>query len=463
MDALGVVFGIGVGLAIGAAVAWALAGARAAALRERLSGREREGEATAERARQLDGELRVSRTQLADSMARQAELTATLEHERRTAEEKLALLSDATRQLSDAFKALSADALRSNNQSFLELAKATLEKLHSDAKGDLEQRQKAVEGLVAPIKESLQKVDAQIQTLEQAREHAYGGLSQQVRSLIETQEKLQAETGNLVKALRTPTVRGRWGEIQLKRVVEIAGMIPYCDFVEQETIATDDGRLRPDLIVNLPGGKKVVVDAKTPLQAYLESLDALDDGARAARLKDHVRQVRAHMEQLAAKAYWAQFSSTPDFVVMFVPGESFFSAALEQDPALIEAGVSHKVLIATPITLIALLRTVAYGWTQEQLAANAERISDLGRQLYERVATLAGHFEELRKALQRSVEAYNSAVGSFESRVLVGARRFKELGAGTPPEIEPPRTIETTARALQAPEEQVALPLPSKS
>jgi len=351
-------------------------------------------------------------------------------------------------ELRPAFQALAADALRSNNESFLALATTRLGTYEAEAKGDLEARQKAVAELVSPIKDSLNKVEAQIRTIENERSQAYGTLTEQVRSLISTQEQLRGETGNLVKALRTPAVRGRWGEIQLKRVVEMAGMLSYCDFDEQASVNTVDGRLRPDLVVKLPGGKSIVVDAKTPLQAYLDAVETSDDEVRKAKLQEHAQQVRGHMAKLGSKSYFDQFQPAPEFVFMFLPGESFFSAALEQDPGLIEYGVNQSVIPASPTTLIALLKAVAYGWNQEKIAENAQKISQLGKELYERLRIFATHLGAVGKDLDRAVDSYNKAVGSLESRVLVSARRFPELGAAGVLEMPEPSQIETTSRTL---------------
>ena len=338
-------------------------------------------------------ETAALRAELKSETTARATAESTLVEERKRLEEQRLMFTEAQDKLKDAFQALAAQALSTNNQSFLELAKSTLEKHQIDARRDLQEREKAVENLVTPIKTSLDKVDAQIQEIEKSRVLAYGDLTAQVRSLIGTQEKLQSETGKLVTALRAPSVRGRWGEIQLRRVVEIANMLPYCDFEEQVSVTTSDGRLRPDLIVKLPGGKNVVVDAKAPLQAYLNSLDTQDDELRRTHLAQHARQIRDHMTKLSSKAYWEQFQPTPEFVVMFLPGETFFSAALESNPALIEEGVAQRVIVSSPTTLIALLQAISYGWTQERLAKNAQEISALGKELYERLFNYASHME----------------------------------------------------------------------
>lgn len=398
-------------------------------------------------------EMRAYRDQHARATNRIAALETQLEQERKATAEKLAVLDEAQARFSDAFKALSSEALRQNNTSFLELAKTTLEKTHESAKGDLEKRQEAIDLLVKPMRESIEKVDSKINELEKARAGAYEALTTQVKSLAETQNYLRSETSNLVRALRSPIVRGRWGEIQLRRVVELAGMVEHCDFIEQGTIQTEDGRMRPDVIVHLPGGKTIVIDAKATLNAYLEALEAPDDDARVGRLDQHAIQVRNHIEKLSRKAYWEQFESAPDFVVLFLPGEVFFSAALERDPMLIEYGADKKIILATPTTLIALLRAVCYGWRQEKLAQNAREISQLGGELYKRFADLSIHVGKLGRSLNHSVDAYNKAVGNIETRVLVTARKFKELGAAPlGMEIEVLPQVEQIARDIHAPE-----------
>ena len=399
--------------------------------------------------------------------ARLSSLETQLSEERKSAGEKLRLLEEARGKLSDAFQALSADALRQNNQSFLDLAKTALEKFQEGARGDLDRRQHAIGEMVRPVRESLEKVDLKINELERARTGAYESLTAQVRTLVDSQNLLRSETSNLSRALRSPNVRGRWGEIQLRRVVEIAGMLDHCDFYEQETAATADGRLRPDMVVRLAGGKSIVVDAKAPLSAYLEAIEASDESVRQAKLLAHASQIRAHIEALTKKAYWEQFQPAPEFVVLFLPGETFFSAALERDPSLIEYGADKRVILATPTTLIALLRAVFYGWRQERLARNAKEICDLGQELFKRLADVGGYIDKLGKSLNGSVDNFNKAVGSLESRVMVTARKFKELEAAQAGvEIEPLTPVEQTARNLQAPEllqGQTLMPLEEKT
>lgn len=421
--------------------------AQAAAWQKRLDEAAAALQGERERADALAGQAAELEKQLSEQAAR-------AEERRKSLEEQLRRLEEAEKRLSETFRAASAEALRSNNQQFLELARETFGKQFTEARGDLEKREQAIAGLVQPISQTLSEYEKRVREIEEARKQAYGAITQQVASLAESQRRLQSETANLVQALRAPQTRGRWGEVQLRRVVEMAGMVAYCDFEEQPSADTEEGRRRPDLIVKLPGGKRIVVDAKAPLKAYLESLEAPEGPAREAKLREHVSQLRAHIKGLSAKAYWEQFQPAPEFAVLFLPGENFFRAALESDPALLEDAVTDRVILATPVTLISLLKVVAYGWRQERIAEEAEEISRLGRDLYSRISTLAEHFVKLRNSLENSVKFYNQAVASLESRVLPQARKFQALGAagesrGEIPLLEP---LDSAPRQLQAPE-----------
>jgi DNA recombination protein RmuC len=437
------------GAALGAGLGWFLLRTKAssasaadlATLKERLAGKDSE----------LQKIQQTFNNELAEhknSQQENAQLKAALEGERRAATERKESFKQAAEELSEKFKALSRDALKDNNQSFLQLAHSTLEKFQETAKGDLELRQKAIDQLVKPLKESLEKVDGKIGEIEKARAGAYAELREQVKGLATSQSQLQAETGNLVNALRAPHVRGRWGEIQLRRVVELAGMLQYCDFVEQETVITADGRIRPDVIVRLPGNRTIVIDAKVPFDAFYESISTKDDVVRSARLKDHARLVRTHIGNLSKKSYWESVQPTPEFVLLFLPGETFYSAALEIDPKLIEDGVGQGVIIATPTTLIALLKAVSYGWRQEQMATNAQEVSKLGKDLYDRLRTFTSYFADIGRGLDRALDSYNKGVGSLEARVLVTARKFKERGALAGEEIEVLEPLDKMARPL---------------
>jgi DNA recombination protein RmuC len=386
-------------------------------------------------------------------------LQAQLGGERAAAAERLTAWQQAEASFRDAFAALSARALSENNEAFLRLAQSRLQQARTEAVADVDARKQAIESLLAPMAKTLERVDAEVRAAELRRKGETASLLERVTRLDANSRELQNETRRLVDALKRPGVRGRWGELQLKRVVELAGMIEHCDFVEQETIAASERRIRPDVIIQLPGGKTVIVDAKVPLDAYLRALEAPDEVARQALLADHARQVRSHLQQLGAKNYFDDVVGSPEFVVMFLPGEMFFSAALEQDPSLIEYGVDRKVIPASPTTLIALLRAVAYGWQQEAMEENARQISELGRNLYESIRILGGHFADLGGKLNSSLDSYNKAVGSLERNVLVKARRFKELQAAPNAEdIERLEPLDRVPRALQAPELTDGLP-----
>lgn len=381
-----------------------------------------------------------------------AALQAQREAELKAAEEKLALLEQARAQLKESFQALSSEALSKNNESFLNLARSTLEKYQEGAKGDLEKRQQAINKTVEPVGEALKNFNAKLEQVEKDRVASRAGLEKQLQQLAESQAQLSKTTGSLVQALRAPQVRGQWGEMQLRRTVEMAGMINRVDFLEQASVDTDEGRQRPDMMINLPNGRQVVVDSKVPLAAYLDALEAEDPEVQTARMKAHARHIRDHIKGLSAKSYWTQFDNAPEFVVLFIPNETIFSAALEQDPQLIELGVDNKVILATPTTLIALLKAIAYGWQQEAIAREAKEISALGKELYERIGVVTGHFAKLGKSLDQSVGHYNKAISSVESRLLVTARKFEALESAAPEPVVEPGAIE---KQPTLPKEQV--------
>jgi DNA recombination protein RmuC len=433
-----VIVGVAIGLAISAAMWTILQARRVAELRAVIAQREA-----------VFGQLQQD---LAAARHECARAGAELEAARQVSAEKLALLQTAETKLRDAFSALSSEALKQNNEAFLQLARTSLSEHQRAAALDLDGRQKAIETIVQPLRESLTKVDAKLQEVEQGRTATQAQLSEQLRSLSAAQQVLHSETNRLSRALRSPNIRGQWGELQLRRVLEHAGMVQGSHYEFKESATGEDGRLTPDVIVKLPGGKNVVVDAKVPLIAYLDASECDDDAAREVKLREHARQVKDHITRLAGKSYWAHFQPAPDIVVMFVPGEALLTSALQYDPGLLEFSMGRGVMLASPLTLIALLRAVAYGWQQETVAKNAQEISELGRNLYDRIAKLAEHFETVGRSLAKSVEAYNSAVGTLESRVLVTARRLKDKGVTAAEDFPELETIDHTPRPLGAPE-----------
>jgi len=377
-----------------------------------------------------------------------AELNAILEHERSTNHEKQQSLEKDRENLSESFAALSSKALKHNSDEFLKLAEQNLKQFQLSATSELDKKEKSISDLVKPIKDALDKTEKQVREMEKDRQEAYGSLKQHLELMSQDQAKLQSETRNLVQALRRPEVRGQWGEMTLKRLAELAGMVQHCDFYEQESVASDEGRLRPDMIIRMPGKRAVVVDAKAPLDAYISAVESNDDKNRDEHLARHAKNVRHRIRELAAKAYWSQFDDTPDFAVLFIPGDQFLSAALEHDPSLLEDAMSDQIILATPSSFVALLRAVAFGWRQEVLADNADKIRSLGVTLYERIAAFSGHLGNVGNSLGKSVEHFNKAVGSFDSRILPSAKRFTDMGISVKKEIKEPTPIEMIARDI---------------
>lgn len=430
--------GIAIGLAVGAIVWAILQGRRAAELRAALARRE--------------DALAAAQRELMEAREETARLGAQLAASAAASAEKLAAVQGAEARLREAFAALSSDALKQNNESFLQLARASMGEFQRAAAADLEGRHKAFESVVQPLRDSLTRVDTKLEEVERGRVATQAQLGEQLRGLVQAQQVLQSETSRLSKALRSPNVRGQWGELQLRRVLENAGLVEGSHFDLKASADTEGGRLTPDAILRLPGGKNVVVDAKVSLTAYLDAAEIDDEARREVKLRDHARQMKEHVNRLGNKSYWAHFQPAPDIVVMFVPGEALLTSALQADPDLLEFSMRRGVMLASPLTLVALLRAIAYGWQQETIARNAQEISELGRQLYDRISKLAEHFESVGRSLARSVQSYNNAVGTLESRVLVTARRLKDKGVTAPGEFPEPETIDQTPRPLGAPE-----------
>ncbi len=377
-----------------------------------------------------------------------AQLQTTLELERQGHQEKLESFKEARQQLSESFTALSSQALKHNSEEFLRLANENLKYFQTKANSDFELREKSIENMIKPIREALEKTEEQIQGIEKERKQAYGALHSHLENMARTQEALQDQTRQLVTALRRPEVRGQWGELTLKRLAELAGMVEHCDFFQQQSINTEEGRQRPDMIVRMPDQREIIVDVKTPLDAYLSAIEATDDAARAEHMKRHAKNVRQRVQELSSKNYWSQFKNTPDFVVLFIPGEQFLTTALDIDRNLLEDALRKQVILSTPTSFVALLRAVAYGWRQEQLAKNAEVIRQVGEELYQRLSTFSGHLQKVGRSLESSLKSYNSAVGSFDSRVLPGARKFVELGITASKELEDAEQIETAVKQV---------------
>ena len=396
----------------------------------------------------LQQDLRAAQGKFEGEQKLRASAETEAEAQRANLAEQRRLLEMAQEKLREAFQSLAGEALQVSNKQFIELARASFQSLHKEAEGELEQRKVAIQGLVDPLEKTMKDLRSEVTRIEAARQEAYGSLRSEVQLLATTNKELRTETGSLVNSLKQPQIKGKWGELTLRRAVELAGLSPHCDFLEQQSVDTEEGRLRPDMIVHLPGGTQIVIDAKVPLHAFLAAVSARSDAEYQEAMQGHAALVRDHVKRLSGKEYSKQFQPTPEFVVLFVPGESFFSAALEQDHSLIEDAIDQKVVLASPTTLIALLRAIAYGWRQQLVAENAERIKDLGKELYDRVVKFSEYFSEIAKGLERANKAYNSAVASFDSRLIPSARKLRDMGAGSGAELPEIELVETSPRPM---------------